>query len=72
MKKLKRFVLNQNRQLTLVEMSELNGGGDVYYKNCQWKGQACYVSSSDSESMKTGICVPASYNPGELVCNTDL
>lgn len=64
--------MNQNRQLTITEMADLNGGGDVYTTECNWLNEACIKVSEDGKTAKTGKCVPASYNPAILVCDTGL
>ena len=66
MRKLKRFILNQNRQLTAIEMAELNGG-DLTLK-CHREYEACGVISG--ETVLEGTCVYDPLNPAEMVCNT--
>lgn len=46
--------------------------GDVYTTECNWLNEACIKVSEDGKTAKTGKCVPASYNPAILVCDTGL
>lgn len=70
MRKLIRFTVNQNRPLTPVEMTEVNGGSDIYSLYCAAENQNCAVINNGV--VITGKCVPAPYNPKQLVCDTSL
>ena len=67
MRKLKRFILNQNRQLTAIEMAELNGGDLTLV--CHREYEACGVIIGTT--VVEGVCVYNPYNPAKMVCDTD-
>lgn len=68
MKKLRKFVLNQNHQLTVSEMSQLSGGGRLPFV-CTKEGEACAVY--DGDGVWEGTCKKVSF-PGagsnQLLC----
>ena len=66
MRKLIRFTVNQNRPLTPVEMTEVNGGGEFISTYCYHLNDSCAIPKEGGFVL--GKCEWESPSSGTLVC----